>query len=125
ASAAAQGTGGFASVLQRAAADGLLPADATLPDDSGRPWPVVLLTALGAWLAAIPLLGVVGMLLGPLLEAGVGPYLVGALTLAGAVTVLRAREVPLFFEQLAIPALLVGGGAIGFGLYRDLPTGAA
>ncbi len=113
------------ATLRAAIADGLLPADAALPDDTGRPWPVVLLTALGAWLAAIPLLGVVGLLLGDLLERGVGPYLVGLLMLAGAVVVLRARGVPLFVEQLALPALLVGGGALGFGLFRDLPTSAA
>ncbi len=113
------------AALRAAIADGLLPAGAALPEDAGRPWPVVLLTALGAWLAAIPLLGVVGLLLGDLLERGVGPYLVGLLMLAGAVVVLRGRGVPLFVEQLALPALLVGGGALGFGLFRDLPTAAA
>lgn len=98
---------------------------ATPPDDAGRPWPVVLLTALGAWLAALPLLGVVGLLLGDVLQRGAGPYLVGLLMLAGAVVLLRGRGVALFVEQLAIPALLVGAGSLGFGLFRDLPDGAA
>jgi uncharacterized membrane-anchored protein len=112
--------------LPRAIAAGVLPADATRPESDGRPWPVVLLTALGAWLAAIPLLGVVGVLLGPLIGSGIGPYLIGVLVLAGAVVVLRNRNVPLFVEQLAVPFLLLGGGSLGFGLFRDLPfRGAA
>ena len=86
-----------------------------------RPWPVVLLTALGAWLAAIPLLIAIGALLGDTLTQGVAPYIVGVLVLAGAVTVLRSRDVPLFLEQLAIPALLVGGGTLGFGVFTNLP----
>lgn len=109
-------------VLQRARAHGLLPPDARAPVDDGRPWPVVLLTALGAWLAALPMLGVVGMLLGDLISRSVGPYLVGTLLLAGAIVVLRSRDLPLFVEQLAVPALLVGGGSLGFGLFRDAGT---
>lgn len=112
-------------LLRRAADEGVL-AGATPPSAGDeRPWPVVLLTALGAWLAAIPLLAVVAMLLGDLISAGVGPYLVGLLVLAGAVVVLRAHAVALFVEQLAVPALLVGGGSLGFGLFRDLPDRAA
>ncbi len=107
-------------VWAQATAAGVLPADATLPEQESRPWPVVLLTALGAWLAAVPLLGVVGMLLGDLVHRGAGPYVIGVLVLAAALVVLRSRGVPLFVEQLAVPALLVGGGALGFGLFRDL-----
>ena len=116
----------IAAVLQAAAAEGLVPATAAaaMPQES-RPWPVVLLTALGAWLAAIPLLVVVGLLLGDVLVRGAGPYIVGALVLGAAIVVLRSREVPAFIEQLAVPTLLVGGGSLGFGLFRDLPTQAA
>lgn len=111
-------------VLRAAQAEGLLPEGATLPGDESRPWPVVLLTALGAWLATLPLLGVIGLLLGDLIERSIGPYLIGALLLAGAMVVLRSRELPLFVEQLAFPALLTGGGALGYGLFRDFGTGA-
>lgn len=111
-------------VLQAAREQGLLPPDAVPPRVESRPWPVVLLTALGAWLAAVPMLGVVGLLLGDLISRSAGPYLVGALLLAGAVVVLRSRDVPLFVEQLAVPALLVGGGSLGFGLFRDAGTAA-
>ncbi len=109
-------------VMQAARAQGLLPTQATPPGTDARPWPVVLLTALGAWLAAIPLLVMVGMLLGDLISRSAGPYVVGALLIAGSVVVLRSRDVPLFVEQLAVPALLVGGGSLGFGLFRDAGT---
>lgn len=112
---------GLAAAVARAVDEGLLPAGAAASQGDPRPWPVVLLTALGAWLAAIPLLGVVSLLLGPLVQNAVGPYVAGALVLAGSVVVLRSSSVPLFVEQLAVPGLLVGGGSLGFGLFRDLP----
>lgn len=88
---------------------------------SERPWPVVLLTALGAWLATIPLAGVVALLLGDVLVSGIGPYVVAPLLLVGAGVVLRAQGVGTFVEQMAVPMLLLGGVVLGFGLYRDLP----
>jgi uncharacterized membrane-anchored protein len=108
-------------VLRAGIEAAVLPPDAQAPLQESRPWPVVLLTALGAWLAAVPLLAVVALLLGDIISRGIGPYFVGVLVLAGAVVVLRARSVPVFVEQLAIPALLVGAGALSFGLFRDLP----
>lgn len=95
------------------------------PAVAPRPWSVVLLTALGAWLAAVPLIVAVALLFGDLLRDGAGTYLVGALLLAGAVVVLRSERLPLFVEQLAVPALLVGGGALAIGLFRDAPHAAA
>lgn len=108
------------AVVQAAIAEGILPLTATRPELEHRPWPVVLLIGLGAWLAAIPLLVAVGLLLGDFISRGPGPYAVGALFLAGAIVVFRAQALPVFVEQLALPALLVGGGALGFALYRDL-----
>ena len=49
------------SVLRSAVAQGLLPATAVVRQQEDRPWPVVLLTAFGAWLAALPLLALVGL----------------------------------------------------------------
>lgn len=113
------------ALIAQAVGAGLLPATATRPGGEQRPWPVVLLTALGAWLAAVPLLGMVSLLLGPLMNNPLGPYLVGALVLAGSAVVLHSRSVPLFVEQLAVPGVLVGGGSLGFGLFRDLPDAGA
>ncbi|MFT7722756.1 MAG: GDYXXLXY domain-containing protein [Roseateles sp.] len=89
--------------------------------DAPRPGPVVLLTALGAWLAAVPLLAVVALAFGPVFRHGGGTYLAGALLLAAAVVALRSRALPLFAEQLAVPVLLAGGASLAFGLFRDLP----
>ena len=84
-----------------------------------RPWPVVLLIGLGAWLAAIPLIIALALLMGDALRNGPLAYVMGLLLIAAAVVVLRARGLPIFIEQLALPALLVGGGGLAFGLYRD------
>jgi uncharacterized membrane-anchored protein len=112
-------------VIQSAQAQGLLPAEAAAPTQDARPWPVVLLTAIGAWFAAVPLILVVGLLFGGLLNTGPGSYFVGGLVLCGAVIVLRSSSVALFAEQLAVPALLVGGGTLAMGLFRDLNTAGA
>jgi hypothetical protein len=77
------------ATVHAAIADGLLPPGTARPVEDSRPWPVLLLIALGAWLAALPLIGVVGMLLGDMVQRGAGPYVIGPLVLAGAVVVLR------------------------------------
>ena len=90
-----------------------------------RPWPVVLMTALGAWFAAVPLTIMIFLALGPVLRNGAGPYLIGVLLLAASVVVLRQRSLPLFVEQLAVPGLLAGGLCLGYVLFKDLPDALA
>lgn len=111
--------------LAAAIAAGILPADAARPADEARPWPVVLLTALGAWLAAIPLVMALGLLLGDRLLHGPDAYVAGFLVLAAAAVTLRSSSLPLFVEQLAVPGLLVGLGTLGFALGDDLPKETA
>lgn len=89
-----------------------------------RPWPVVLLTALGAWLAAIPILISLFLLVGDVIFRGPGPYIIGIVALAGSVALLRKPTLPLFVEQLAVPGLLAGGLSLGIALFRDLPGDA-
>ncbi|MBT9492977.1 MAG: GDYXXLXY domain-containing protein [Paucibacter sp.] len=108
------------TLVQRAVAAGLLPSDALEAASEQRPWSVLLMTALGAWLSAVPLFLLTYQLLGDSLTQGSGPYWVGALMLAAAVTVLRSTSAPLFVEQLALPALLLAGATLALGLYRDL-----
>ncbi|PIF26840.1 putative membrane-anchored protein [Acidovorax sp. 56] len=108
-------------MLHSAQALGLLPANAQPPADPGRPWPVVLLTLLGAWLAALPVLAIFALFAGRWLLDGAGTYVVGTLALAGAVALLRAQGLALFLEQIAIPALFTGGWLLGFALVRDGP----
>ena len=113
------------ALWQQAQRRQLLPADAPAPVAAeGRPWPVVLLTALGAWLAAVPLMAVIGLVFGPMFEHG-GAWLAGVLLLAAALVILRSSGLPLFVEQLAVPLLLTGGVSLGFALFKDLPDSLA
>lgn len=105
---------------------GLLPAIASTSESSGgRPWPLVVLTAIGAWLSAIPLVFMFSLLFGRLLQHGPMSYILGFIVMVGAVAILRNKTVSLFVEQLAIPAIVVGAILLGFGLYRDLSAGNA
>ncbi|WP_027467805.1 GDYXXLXY domain-containing protein [Deefgea rivuli] len=114
------------SILSQAIAAGVLPADAMLEQGENRPWPVVVLIAIGAWLAAIPLLIVTALLMGDFVTHEVaGPYVVGAPLVLAAVCLLRKRHLALFVEQLAIPTLLVGCGVLGFGFFEHWPSAAA
>ncbi|MDP3650824.1 MAG: GDYXXLXY domain-containing protein [Rhodoferax sp.] len=110
------------AALDAAVQAGLLPANTPVDKGSERPWPVVLLTALGAWFAAVPLLLAIGMLLGDMVRSGAGPYVIGCLVLGASIVVMRSQGLPLFVEQLAVPALLVGGGTLAMGVYRDFST---
>lgn len=112
------------ALIQAATTRGILPPD-TAPKETARPWPVILMTAFGAWLAAGPLLGVLFMIFGDALDRGVLCYVFGGVFLYSAVHVLRSRTVSPFVEQLGLPVLLVGGALLVYGLFRDLPYLAA
>jgi uncharacterized membrane-anchored protein len=102
------------TAITLAQAQGLLPSTVEPVASDSRPWPVVLLTALGAWLAAVPLLIVVGFLLGDAFRHSGTAGGVGALLVAWAVIMLRSKAIPLFVEQLAIPGLMTGVGLIAW-----------
>lgn len=92
---------------------------------SASVWPVVAMSAIGAVIAAVPILLFFGLALGDILMKGPGPFIVGGLLLAAALGVVRASQ-PLGFRQhLGIIGLIVGLMLLGFGCYRDLPTDAA
>lgn len=113
------------AVLQAAIAEGLVAPTATAPAGDERPWPVVLLTAFGAWLAALPFIGLAGLMLADAMKHGIGAYIAGAGVLAAAIAMLRRPDVPLFVEQLVVPLLIVGSALLAWGLFRDLPPAAA
>ncbi len=71
------------------------------------------MTALGGWLAALPILAVLALLFGDWFKDG-GLLICGLLAIAASIIVLRQQTLPLFVEQLAIPVLLAGSAAIGF-----------
>lgn len=108
--------------IAQARAEGLVPAESGPPD---RPWPVVVLTALGAWLAVPPFIAMFWMLFAQAWDKGPMPYVEGLGLMALALVLLRGRTTPLFLEQAAVPLLLTGGVCLGFGLARDLPEAGA
>ncbi|NYE61215.1 putative membrane-anchored protein [Duganella sp. 1224] len=108
------------SLVEAAAERGILQRDATTAT-SARPWPLVLLTALGAWLAAIPFIVALGMLFGSQLQSGAPIYVIGALIYGSSLFLLRWGSHSKFVEQLGLPALLAGSILLAAGIYRDVP----
>ena len=102
------------AAVAAAQAEGLLPATMDPLSTDSRPWPVVLLTALGAWLAAVPLLIAFGLLLGDAFRHSGTAGVMGGLLMAGSVVLLRSKTIPLFVEQLAIPGLMTGVGLVAW-----------
>ena len=109
----------LATLIDDATRAGLLPSGTSRPVQDVRPWPLVLMTAFGAWLAAIPLVLALGAGLESVVRHGPGAYVVAAIVLVAAVLLIRMRGVALFVEQLAVPCLLVGGSLLGYALFRD------
>lgn len=113
------------SIIAAAVAEGILPPGSTAPVSDDRPWPVTLLTALGSWLAAIPLIGVVFLSIDRYLTHGAGTYILGLITAAVAIALLRNQKLPLFVEQMTLPFLIAAGTLLGAGLFRDLTDQSA
>ena len=112
----------LATLIDDATRAGVLPPGTSRPVQDARPWPLVLMTAFGAWLAAIPLMIALGVGLESVVRHGPGAYVVAAIVLVASVLLIRMRGVALFVEQLAVPCLLVGGGLLGYALFRDYAT---
>lgn len=102
-------------LLRLAQSRGLLPEQAVWPAGDERPWAIKALIAAGAWLAAVPLMGVLGALLHPLLREGGSIVVLGLLCVALGLALQRGGA-PMFLQQLALPPLLVGLGCLGFGI---------
>lgn len=113
------------NAVRKAISAGLLPAGAAASPEWSRPWPVVLLTGVGAWFAALPVLAFIYFAFYGALTDGASLYILGALMLGGAVATLRLSGLSLFVEQLALPGGLAGAGMIAFRLYRDLSSSSA
>lgn len=113
-----------------ASAEGLLPSGARAPQPAAsRPWPVVLMTGLGAWMVALFLLVLLGLMLQDALK-GVGALVLGTLFLGGATVLLREDGAKtgagadssgsLFIQQLALAGLLAGFCLLAFGFAEGL-----
>lgn len=105
--------GVLAAVLLALLAWALLRWQAHSAGEGAPVWPVAALTALGAWLAAVPLLAGLGLALGTAFESSF--WLVGAVLWALAVAVLRRPTLTRFAAQLMVPVLLAGGVALAVG----------
>ncbi|SEL53215.1 Uncharacterized membrane-anchored protein [Roseateles sp. YR242] len=104
--------------IQQARVQGLIRPELSITP--ARPWPVVLLTGLAAWLAVPPLLFALYLLFGESWTHGPLDYVVGLLLAGLAVVLLRGRGRALFLEQLGLPLLLTGLISLGHALDRDL-----
>lgn len=114
-------TASLIQIIRRGIDAGVLPDTVCLKQpNEQRPWPLVVLIAVGAWLSAIPLVLMLAIAFGSLLERGPTAYFLGVAVLASAVTLLRITAIPIFVEQLAVPGLVVGVILLAFGLYHDL-----
>lgn len=113
----------WTALLQAAITAGLLPADAAdrPAPTAPHPWPLVLMSFIGALLAAIPVVAFLALFLGrQLMERGAVPYLVGGGVAIACAAVLRLRRMPLFIECLALTFLLAGLGLGFYAATRDL-----
>ncbi len=113
----------WTALLQAAITAGLLPTDAAdrPAPTAPHPWPLVLMSFIGALLAAIPVVAFLALFLGrQLMDQGAVPYLVGWGVAIACAAVLRLRRMPLFIECLALTFLLAGLGLGFFAATRDL-----
>ncbi|XYJ10334.1 GDYXXLXY domain-containing protein [Telluria sp. B2] len=106
------------SVLQEAVAQGLISSAVATSQNAGRPWAVVVMTAVAAWFAAIPLCILVVLVLLSGSTQNDGAFVaMGVLVLATALTMLYLAGKSLFVEQLGVASLIVGTALIGFGSF--------
>ncbi|MEL7048890.1 MAG: DUF2157 domain-containing protein, partial [Pseudomonadota bacterium] len=91
-----------------------------------RAWPVIVLSAIGALIAALPLFWVSVVLVGkPLIEIMITVYVLGLGMLAVAAWLIATSRMLGFFQFLGIIFGVVGLGLLCWGVYRDLPFSIA
>lgn len=104
------------SVLREAVAQGLISSAVAASQDKERPWAVVVMTAVAAWFAAIPLGVFIAFLLLSGSRPGDGAFVaVGVLVLGAALGMLYMAGKSLFVEQLGVAGLIIGTALIGAG----------
>lgn len=99
-------------IVREAVATGLLAPGTINISTEERHWPVLVFTAFAAWLSAIPLIALI-IVLGSNKVDLLG-MTIGLPILIASVFLLRARQLPLFVEQLGAPGLLIGATLLAF-----------
>lgn len=102
----------------QAQAEGVLPPLPPLPP--ARPWPVVALSAVAAWITVVPLMAAFLSLFGSSWWKGPGDWVVGVALTALGLVLLRGKGRAVFLEQLGFPLLLTGLVSLGHALDRHL-----
>lgn len=109
------------ALLEQAHAQGWLsslPEPYLPPMEQERPWHLVLLGALGAWLVSVPFAAaiVIMLVLGHSSATALIAVLLGLGLLLGAALGSRWRTLPLLLEQMLLPAMLTGTALSYIGL---------
>ncbi len=94
-------------------------------DAHARTWPVIVMSGIGALIAAVPMLVFFYLTFGAFLEYGLGPYILGGIAIASVVALLPSAQPLSFGQQLGVITLVLGMLLVGFGLYRDMSDTAA
>jgi uncharacterized membrane-anchored protein len=125
AAAIVAGTAAIILKQTRADADGV-----PSPADGGTPWPIAVMTAFGALIAAIPLISFYGLFVSMFsgdrfFDRGPMMHIAGLVTLAICVIVLRKPTLGRFAEMFTLIFAVTGLAQIVFATFRDLPPGLA
>lgn len=84
-------------------------------------WPIVVLTGVGALIAAIPALGFLALALGPAIWSGAGLLVIGPLLTAGGGALTRVGRPLGFGQQFGAIGLVIGLVTTSIGLFTHLP----
>lgn len=104
--------------LAQARAEGVLPSLPPLPP--ARPWPVVALSAVAAWITVAPLMAAFLALFGSSWWKGPSDWFVGLAMTALGLVLLRGKGRAVFLEQMGLPLLLTGLVSLGHALDRHM-----
>lgn len=96
---------------------GLVEGSAPAADNIESPWYVKTLLAFSGWLAALFLLGFVGVGFTFIIESNIASVLTGSLMIGGAFALLRMQKNE-FFEHLALAGSLAGQALIIFAIFK-------
>lgn len=98
---------------------GILPPSAA-NSGSQRPWALVALSMVGVWLAALPLICLIGIIVPRDWSNALNFAVLGTIAIGASLYGLHERVASMVAEQLCFIALLVGWGLIAFAIEETL-----